>query len=81
MNDIQERKSHLEQLVSDLLSEAKSQGASSAEAGVSLDAGLAVTVRLGEVETVEHTRDHGLGVTVYFGHRKGSASNRVLCWA
>ena len=78
MNDIQERKSHLEQLVSNLLAEAKSQGASSAEAGVSQDAGLAVTVRMGEVETVEHTRDHGLGVTVYFGHRKGSASTSDL---
>ena len=78
MNDIQERKSHLERLVSDLLSEAKNQGASSAEAGVSQDAGLAVTVRMGEVETVEHTRDHGLGVTVYFGHRKGSASTSDL---
>ncbi len=78
MNDIQQRESHLERLVSDLLSEAKSQGASSAEAAVSQDAGLAVTVRMGEVETVEHTRDHGLGVTVYFGHRKGSASTSDL---
>jgi PmbA protein len=31
-------------------------------------------VRLGEVETVEHTRDKGMGVTVYFGQRTGSAS-------
>ena len=35
-------------------------------------------VKVGEVETVEHTRDHGLGVTVYFGHRKGSASTSDL---
>jgi len=78
MNDIQERKSDLERLVSNLLTEAKNQGASSAEAGVSVDAGLAVTVRMGEAETVEHTRDHSLGVTVYFGHRKGSASTSDL---
>jgi PmbA protein len=31
-------------------------------------------VRLGEVETVEHTRDKSLGLTVYFGQRSGSAS-------
>ena len=30
---------------------------------------------MGEVETVEHIRDKGLGVTVYFGQRKGSASS------
>ena len=36
--------------------------------------GLSLTVRLGEVETVEHTRDKGMGVTVYFGQRTASAS-------
>jgi PmbA protein len=64
----------LEQLVSDILVEAKAQGASAAEAGVSTDTGLSVTVRLGEVETVEHHRDKGAAVTVYFGKRKGTAS-------
>lgn len=78
MDDIQQRKAHLEQLVADLLAEAKDRGASSAEAGVSQDSGLEVTVRMGELETVEHTRDNGLGVTVYFGHRKGSASTSDL---
>jgi PmbA protein len=73
-----ERQARMEQLVSDLLAEAKSQGATSAEAGVSSDAGLSVTVRMGEVETVEHTRDNGLGVTVYIGQRKGSASTSDL---
>jgi PmbA protein len=66
------------QIVDDLLAEARRQGASAAEAGVSSDAGLAVTVRLGEIETVERTRDHSLGVTVYFGQRKGSASTTDL---
>jgi PmbA protein len=33
-----------------------------------------VTVRLREVETLEYHRDQGLGLTVYFGQRKGSAS-------
>ena len=64
----------IKQMVNDLLAEAKRQGASSAEAGVSMSEGLSVTVRMGDVETVEHTRDKGLGVTVYFDHRKGSAS-------
>ncbi|MEJ2693372.1 MAG: metalloprotease PmbA [Candidatus Thiodiazotropha sp.] len=78
MIDMQQRQGQLEQLVNDLLAEAKRQGASAAEAGVSSDAGLSLTVRLGSPETIEHTRDNGLGVTVYFGHRKGSASTSDL---
>ncbi len=78
MNDIEERKIRLERLVHDLLAEAKQQGASATEAASSQDAGLSVAVRLGEVETVEHTRDNGLAVTVYFGQRKGSASTSDL---
>src|SRR6202140_3891113 len=54
--------------------EARSRGASQAEAAVSQDTGLWVGVRLGEVETLEHQRDRSMGITVYFGQRKGSAS-------
>ena len=64
----------LESLVQQVLDEAKRLGASASEAGVSLEAGLSVTVRLGEVETLEYHRDRGVGVTVYFGQRKASAS-------
>ena len=64
----------LNDVVAAILDQAQRQGASAAEAGVSAESGLSVTVRLGEVETVEHNRDKGLGVTVYFGQRKGSAS-------
>jgi PmbA protein len=78
LTDQAARKAHLEQLVADLLAEAKRQGASAAEAAVSSDAGLAVNVRMGSVETIEHTRDNALGVTVYFGRRKGSASSSDL---
>ena len=56
------------------LAEANSKGASAAEAAASLSQGLMVNVRKGELETVEHTRDHGLVVSVYFGQRTGSAS-------
>ncbi len=65
-------------LVADILAEAKQQGASSAEAGLSVDRGLSVNVRIGEVETIEHHRSQGLGVTVYFGQRKGTASSTDL---
>jgi PmbA protein len=68
----------LEQVVEDLLHEARQQGADAAEAGVSAQTGLSVTVRLGETETIEHTSDNGLGITVYFGQHKGSASTTDL---
>ena len=65
-------------LVELALEEARALGASQAEAAVSMDVGLSVSVRLGEVETVEYQRDRGMGVTVYFGTRKGSASTADL---
>ncbi len=60
------------------LDEARRQGASQSEADVSVSRGLSVSVRLGEVDTVEYQRDRGLAVTVYFGQRKGSASTADL---
>jgi len=68
----------LTSLVAEVIDEAARQGASAAEAGLSMDQGLSVGVRLGEVETIEHHRSQGLGVTVYFGQRKGSASTTDL---
>ncbi|NOT83825.1 MAG: metalloprotease PmbA [Methylococcaceae bacterium] len=68
----------LKNIVNDLLKEAKAQGASAAEAALSIDDGLSVTARLGDVETIEYHCDQGLGVTVYFGQRKGSASSTDL---
>jgi PmbA protein len=66
--------SRLEDMVHDIISQAQAQGADEVEAGVNLDAGLSVTVRLGETETLEYNRDRVLGLTVYFDKRKGSAS-------
>ena len=57
---------------------ARQQGASASEVALGRSAGLDVNVRLGEVETIEHTRDNSLGVTVYFGNSKGSASSTDL---
>lgn len=64
----------LKQVVESLLDEARQLGASAAEAGMSIEEGLSVSVRLGEPETIERHQDQGLGLTVYFGKRKGSAS-------
>ncbi|WP_347262513.1 metalloprotease PmbA [Rudaea sp.] len=65
-------------LAEDVIRRCRAAGASEVEVGASIDSGLNVGVRLGEVETVEHSRDRGFGVTVYFGKRKGSASTADL---
>lgn len=57
---------------------ARKGGADQAEVTASLQGGLNTTVRLGEVETIEHTRDRGLSVTVYLGRSKGHASSADL---
>lgn len=62
-------------LIERILDKAKQQGATSAEAEIGTGAGLSVTVRLGEVEKIEHEQDKGLGVTVYMGQKKGTASS------
>lgn len=68
----------LKSVVEHILAESKTQGASSAEAAVSIEKGLSVTARMSDVETIEHHRDQGLGVTVYLGQKKGSASTTDL---
>jgi PmbA protein len=57
---------------------ARMRGASDSEAETSVSVGQSVTVRLGEVETVEYNRDKGLSLTVYFGERRGNASTSDL---
>src|SRR5271170_13742 len=73
-NPVRLTQEDLESIIERALEEARTRGASQAEAAVSQDTGLSVGVRLGEVETLEHQRDRSMGITVYFGHRKGSAS-------
>ncbi len=63
-----------EELVDTALAHAAKLGATDAGAEASEGAGLSVSVRLGELETVERNRDKSLGVTVYVGQRRGNAS-------
>ncbi|MCA0324876.1 MAG: metalloprotease PmbA [Proteobacteria bacterium] len=63
-----------EDLVDTALAHAKKLGATDAGAEASEGSGLSVSVRMGELETVERNRDKALGVTVYLGQRRGNAS-------
>ncbi len=77
-DDSRERMQRLSGIAEQLLAQARASGASQAEVSCNEDSGLSVNVRMGEVETVEATRDRGIAVTVYFGTRKGSASTADL---
>lgn len=60
------------------LDRAKVFGATAAEVEISTSLGQDVTVRMGEVETIEHNRNKGLGITVYLGQQRGNASTSDL---
>ena len=68
----------LKETVGNVLQQAKKLGATQAAASSSFGMGLSVTVRMRNVETLEYHRDQGLGLTVFFGQRKGSASTSDL---
>jgi len=77
-DDSQARLDRIAVLAEEVVARCRAAGASEVEVGANVDIGLNVNVRLGEVETIEHTRDRSFGVTVYFGKRKGSASTADL---
>ena len=68
----------IKQMSEDVLKVAKLQGASAAEAELSLSIGQSVSVRMGETENIEYNRDKGMSVIVYFGQQKGHASTSDL---
>jgi PmbA protein len=65
-------------IVAETLELARASGATQAEAGLSVSQGLSVATRMGEVETIEHQQDNGLGISVYIEQHKGSASTSNL---
>ena len=64
----------LRQIARDVLDYARERGAAAAETEASEGFGQSVTVRRGEVETIEYNRDKGVGVSVYIGKQRGHAS-------
>ena len=71
-------RTQFEELVQLALDHARHLGASDAGAEASEGCGLSVSVRKGELETVERNRDKSLGVTVYLGHSRGNASTSAF---
>ncbi|WP_026376649.1 metalloprotease PmbA [Aestuariibacter salexigens] len=75
---MQQQLNDIQSIVDDVLKLALSKGASAAEASMSKVQGISVSSRLKNVETVEFTNDGGLGISVYVGQCKGSASTADL---
>jgi PmbA protein len=65
-------------IVTEVLETVKKKGASDAEVVYSRGSGLSVSVRNGDVDTIENSKDQSLILTVYNGKAKGSASTAVL---
>ncbi len=65
----------LQQIAKDVLRYAKEKGATSAAVGVSDGNGLTVSVRKGEIETIERNQDKAVGITIYIGQRRGNATS------
>ena len=70
--------SQFKELCETALKTARDRGATSAEIDVNEGLGRTVSVRKGDIETLEYNRDTGLGVTVYIGQQKGHASTSDL---
>lgn len=78
MEQCEQETERLATIAGQVLDLARAAGADQAEVAASVDEGLSVSVRMGDVETIERTRDRGFALTVYFGKRKGSASTADL---
>lgn len=76
--DPERARQELEAIAEQALADARRLGADQAEVAASQDRSLTATVRMGEVETLEHHRDRGVTITVYFGKRKGTAASADL---
>ena len=64
----------LKQIAEDTLRYARQKGASGAAVGISEGNGLSVSVRKGEIETIEKNQDKGIGITVFVGRKRGNAT-------
>lgn len=78
MNSLTVSEASLKNIIDDTLKLAQQRGATQAEAGLTVSEGVTVSARMRDVETVEYQNDTGLGITVYFGQHKGSASTSSL---
>ncbi|OGT22201.1 MAG: metalloprotease PmbA [Gammaproteobacteria bacterium RIFCSPHIGHO2_02_FULL_42_13] len=66
--------------IRDILDLAVKNGATQAEADVSVEDGYQVNIREGAVDTIGYHCNENLGITVYRGQRKGSVTTSAMDW-
>src|SRR5215471_587638 len=65
-------------VLTEVLDQAKSRGATAADAFVVEDQAFSAQVRLGQVDTVKHAREQHVALRVFVGHSVASASTSDL---
>lgn len=78
MDILKQKESIFKERIEKLLKLAKSAGATQSDAALNSGSGVSLSVRKGDIETVEHQDDQNLSITVYVGQQKGSASTTDL---
>jgi PmbA protein len=63
-----------QEIIQDAMTQAKGMGATDVAVEVSEGHGLSVSVRNGQVETIERSVDKSLGISVFIGQQRGNAS-------
>lgn len=72
MDHLKDISTQQEKTLKKILSWAKKEGATQAETTITAEDGFGVTVRNGELETVEYHKDKAVGISVYFDYRIGN---------
>lgn len=60
------------------LTKARAHGIEEAEIALRIDKGFSTTVRMGNIDTIEHHHDRALSITAYVNQRKGCVSTNDL---
>ena len=69
-----DNRDELIRIIDEVLTQARTIGASDAEADIGVGTGLSANVRKGEIDKLEYERDKGLSITLYLNGQKGNAS-------
>ncbi len=75
LSALSDNRDELIRIIDSVLTQAKTMGATSAEADIGAGSGLSANVRKGEIDKLEYERDKGLGITVYIDGQKGNVSS------
>ncbi len=74
-SDLDSSTDYLKSMMLKLLDKAKKKGVTDAAVSINNDQGFSVDLRMNEIETLSFGEDKSMSLTVYYGHRKGTAGS------